>query len=238
MALTISCTGAFLALRDKLHHARGEAEQFKKRLEGRKVPVLGAFDVLELDQFVDARAGQLRQARGVELLAGNGKHQVSGVDQRRQDDHGPLRLQPQRLRGHVLDAQGVLDQFGAVHHLAVALFLRDAEDVLCILRPVGIEPVAVEKLQGVQHGRRLLRAVLPGNRAQGVLGRLVPIRSRNQHREERVLGRLVLEMGARQTPAMVFTRSRKLIRSWEAMPARSRIDLPLAHSTRDFARPW
>ena len=42
----------------------------------------------------------------------------------------------------------------------------------------------------------------------------------------------------RQIPAMVFTRSRKLMRSWEAMPARSRIDLPLAHSTSDLARPW
>ena len=33
-------------------------------------------------------------------------------------------------------------------------------------------------------------------RAQGVLGRLLPIRSRNQHREEGILGCLVLKMGA------------------------------------------
>ena len=122
LALTFSCTGGFLALRDKLHHARGRAEQFEERLEGRKVPILGAFDVLELDQLVDAGSGQLRQVRGVELLAGNRKHQVPGIYERRQDHHGPLRLKPQRLRGHVLDAQGVLDQFGPVHHLAVTLF--------------------------------------------------------------------------------------------------------------------
>ena len=184
-----------LALRDQLGHARREAEQFEKRLERREVPVLGPLDVLELDQFVDAGPGQLRQARGVELLARDGQHQFAGIDQRGQDHHSPFRFEPERLRRQVLHAEDVLDQFGAVDHLAVALLLGDAEDVLGVLRPVGIEPLAVEKLQRVQHGRGLLRAVLPGDGAQGVLRGLGPVRSGDEHREEGVLGSLVLEMG-------------------------------------------
>ena len=37
---------------------------------------------------------------------------------------------------------------------------------------------------------------------------------------------------------MVFTRSRKLMRSWEPMPESSRMDLPLAHSVSGLVRPW
>ena len=76
----------------------------------------------------------------------------------------------------------------------MALLLGDAEDVLGVLRPVGIEPLAVEQLQGVQHRGGLLGAVLSGDGAQGVLRGLGPVRSGDEHREERVLGRLVLEM--------------------------------------------
>ena len=99
------------------------------------------------------------------------------------------------MRGEVLHAEDVLDQLGAVDHLAVALLLGDAEDVLGILRPVRIEPLAVEKFQGVQHRGGLLGAVLSGDGAQGVLGGLGPVRPGDEHREERVFGSLVLELG-------------------------------------------
>ncbi len=186
-----------LALGDQLGHARREAEQFEERLERRQVPVLGPLDVLELGQLVDAGPGQLRQARGVELLARDGQHHLAGIDQRRQHHHGPFGFEPERLRREVLHAEDVLDQLGAVDHLAVALLLGDAEDVLGILRPVGIEPLAVEQLQGVQHRGGLLGAVLSGDGAQGVLRGLGPVRSGDEHREERVLGSLVLEVRAR-----------------------------------------
>ena len=184
-----------LALGDQLGHARREPEQFEERLERREVPVLGPLDVLELGQLVDAGPGQLRQPRGVELLARDGQHQLAGVDQRGQHDHGPFGFEPERLRGQVLHAEDVLDQLGAVDHLAVALLLGDAEDVLGVLRPVGIEPLAVEKLQRVQHRGGLLGAVLSGDGAQGVLRGLGPVRSGDEHREERVFGSLVLEVG-------------------------------------------
>ena len=113
-----------LALGDQLGHARRQTEQFEQRLERGQVPVLGPLDVLELSQFVHAGPGQLRQAGGVELLARNGEHQVAGVDQRGQDDRDPFGFEPQPVLGHVLHALVVLDQLGAVDHLAVALLLE------------------------------------------------------------------------------------------------------------------
>ena len=75
----------------------------------------------------------------------------------------------------------------------MALLLGDTEDVLGVLGPVGIEPLTVEKLQGIQHRGSLLGAVLSGDGAQGVLRGLGPVRSGDEHREERVFGSLVLE---------------------------------------------
>ena len=77
----------------------------------------------------------------------------------------------------------------------------------------------------------------PGDGTQGILRSLGPVCAGNKHREDRVFGRLVLEWAPRQMPAMVFTKSRKLMRSWEAIPESSRMDLPLAHSVRDLERP-
>ena len=88
-----------LPLGDQLRHARREPEQFEEGLERREVPVLGPLDVLELDQFVDAGSGQLRQPRGVELLARNGQHHIAGIDQRGQHHHGPFGFEPQRSAG-------------------------------------------------------------------------------------------------------------------------------------------
>ncbi len=138
-------------------------------------------------------AGQLRQPGGIELLARDGKHHLAGIDQRGQHHHGPFGFEPERLRCEVLHAVVFLDQLGAVDHLAVALLLGDAEDVLGVLGPVGVEPFAVEQLQGIQHRGGLLGAVLPGDGAQGVLSGLGPVRSGDEHREERVFGSLVLE---------------------------------------------
>ncbi|OQC24621.1 MAG: hypothetical protein BWX71_01809 [Deltaproteobacteria bacterium ADurb.Bin072] len=140
-----------LALGDQLRHARREPKKFEKRLERRKVPVLGPLDMLELGQFVDAGSGQLRQARGIELLARDGEDHFAGINQGGQHHHGPFGFEAQALRREVFYAEDVLDQFGAVDHLSVALLLDDIKDVLGVPGPVGIEPLTVEKLQGVQH---------------------------------------------------------------------------------------
>jgi len=80
----------------------------------------------------------------------------------------------------------------------VALLLGDIEDVLGVLRTAGVEPVALEEFQGVKDSRRLLGAVLPGNRPQGVLRRLPAILARDQDGEVGILGRLVLKVGRQE----------------------------------------
>ncbi len=77
----------------------------------------------------------------------------------------------------------------------MALLLGDLEDVPGVFRPVGIEPLAVKQLKGIQHRSGLLGAVLSGDGAQGVLCGLGPVRSGDEHREERILWCLVLEVG-------------------------------------------
>ena len=185
----------FLALGDELRHARREPEQLEECLEGGQVPVFGSLDVLEVGQLVDARRSQLRQPGGVELLAGNREHQVTGVDQRGQDHDSPFGLQAVALvRREVLDAVDLLDQLRAVDHLAMPLLLEDVQDVRGVLGAVRIEPLAIEELQGVEHGGRLLGAILSGDDAQGVLCRLLAVLARDEHREVGILGRLVLKV--------------------------------------------
>ena len=68
----------------------------KRALSAGRFHSLGLFDVLELDEFVHAGPGQLRQSYGIELLARNGKDHITGIDQRGQHHHGPLRFESQR----------------------------------------------------------------------------------------------------------------------------------------------
>ncbi len=75
----------------------------------------------------------------------------------------------------------VLDDFVAVDHLAVALGLDGIENELGVLGLVGVDLLAIEQFQGIQHGRGLLGAVLPGNGPQRVLGGLGPVVAGDQH---------------------------------------------------------
>jgi len=88
----------------------------------------------------------------------------------------------------------VLDDLAAVDYLAVPLGLDGIENELGVLRLVGVDLLAVEQLQGVQHGGGLLGAVLPGDGSQGVLRCLGAVVAGDQDREERVVRGLVLEV--------------------------------------------
>ena len=94
----------------------------------------------------------------------------------------------------------VLDDLAAVDHLAVPLGLDGIEDELGVLRFVGVDLLAVEKLQGVQHGGGLLGAVLPGDGPQGVLRGLGAVVAGDQDRKERIVRGLVLEVRGQADP--------------------------------------
>ena len=118
-----------LALREQLRQAGGAAQQLEQGGQGRQVPLLGAFEVLEAGEVGEGNGGKLRQAHGVELAAGDGQHDVAGIDQRRQHHGHPFRLQAQGGLGHVLDARIVVDELRPVQHLAVAFTRHPLEDV-------------------------------------------------------------------------------------------------------------
>ena len=183
-----------LALGDQVRHARAQPQQREQRLEGREVPFLGPLDVLEVDELVERRGGQRGQAGGIELAAGNGEYEVAGMDQRREQDHGPFGFEAQGLRGQVLDAEPLLDELGTVDDLTVPLCAHPFEDVIGIFRPGGVEPVAVEEFERIEDRGGLLRLRRPRDPAQRVLGRLGAVPGRDQHREARIVRRLVGEM--------------------------------------------
>src|SRR5690606_7646569 len=104
--------GPRVPLRDELNLTGGESEQLEQRFEGRQVPLLGRLDMPEVDQLADRRRGQLGQLCGVELLARDGEHEITGVHQRGQDDYDPFGLQAIALLGcKVLDTIDLLDEF-------------------------------------------------------------------------------------------------------------------------------
>ena len=183
-----------LAFGDQVRHARGQPEQREQRLEGRQVPFPGPLDVPEPDELVERRGGERGQAGGVELAPGNGEHEVAGMDQRREQDHGPFGFEAQGLRGQVLDPKPLLDELGTVHDLALPLRAHPFEDVGGVLRPGGIEPVAVEEIERVEDRGGLPRLRRARDPAQRILGRLGAVPGRDRHREARIVRRLVGEM--------------------------------------------
>src|SRR5260370_32783237 len=76
----------------------------------------------------------------------------------------------------------------------MALLVRNAQNVLCIFRPIRIKPLTIQELQCVEYRRSLLRAALSPYRSQSVLRGLWPVLSRYEHGKEGVLRSLVLEM--------------------------------------------
>ena len=76
----------------------------------------------------------------------------------------------------------------------MALLLGDPEDVLGVLRPVGIKPFAIQEFQSFKHSRGLLRAVLSCDGSQCILRGLNPVLPGDEDREERIFGSLVLKL--------------------------------------------
>ena len=122
----------FPALRHKLRHARYQFQQLEERRQRGNVPRLRTFDVLETDEVGQRRGGKRRDVGRVELPAGNGEHEIAGVDEARQHDHHPVRLQAIRARRHVLDVVNRVDQLAPVENLALALVAQKLDDVLCV----------------------------------------------------------------------------------------------------------
>ena len=151
--------------------------------------------MLELGQLVDARPGQLRQAGGVEFPARYGQHRLAGVDQRGQHHDDPFGFEAKALRRKVFHAADIPDQLGAVDHLPEALLSDDIEDVSGVFGAVRVEPVAVEEFECVERRDALFRAGVSGDGAKGVLRGLRPVPSGDEHRKNRVFGRLILETG-------------------------------------------
>ena len=90
--------------------------------------------MLEEDQLIDGCRGKFLQAGSVELLAGNLKHQITGVNQRDKDYNSPFGLQTIPLVWcEVLNAVNILDQFRAIDYLAVPFFLRISRMCLAYL---------------------------------------------------------------------------------------------------------
>lgn len=81
------------ALGRHLGESRRQAQQIEQRAQDGDIDFLGRFDVLELDQVVQGTFGQQRQLAGVDLVAGDGKHDVARVDQAAQHDHEQVGLQ-------------------------------------------------------------------------------------------------------------------------------------------------
>ncbi len=107
--------------------------------------------MLKLDKVVDTSSGQLRKTCGIELLTRDGENHLAGVDERGQYHHSPFWFEAKTFRREVFHSKDILDELGAVDHLAVAFFRCDIEDIFGIPGPVRIEPITVEKLKGIQH---------------------------------------------------------------------------------------
>jgi len=153
--------------------------------------------MFELRQFVDGRSGELRKTCGVEFFARDGKDRLSRIDQRSQHNHGPFRFKPiPPVGAEVLQTPFILNEFRPVDHLPLTFLLGNGEDIVGIPRSVRIEPIAFEQFQGIEYRRGLPGTVLAGDGAEGVLHGLGAVASGDEHREARILRRLLLKVGA------------------------------------------
>ena len=183
----------FPALRHKLRHARCQFQQLEERRQRGDVPRFRTFDVLEADEVGQRRGGKRRDIGRVELPAGNGKHQIAGVDEARQQDDHPVRLQAIRARRHVLDVVNGVDQLAPVENLSLALVGQQLDDMLRVARATRVEPVSVEQLQCIEDPGSLLRLARAGDPAQRVLDRLRTTLTGPIDRKRRVPRRFILE---------------------------------------------
>ena len=175
-------------------HAGSKAQQLEQRLKCGQVPISWLLDVLELDQISHISSGKLRQSGSVELLAGNGQHQIAGINQDGQNDNGPFGLEPQCLRSKVFDVENVLNQLRSIDHLTVTFLFEQVENMFGIFGSIRVEPFAIEQLQTVKNGNGLFGAVLAGDGPQCVLRGLGPVLAGDEHRKTGILRRLFLEV--------------------------------------------
>ena len=152
--------------------------------------------MLELRQLFDRRGGQGAETECVEFPAGNGNDDVARVDQRGEDNRRPDGFQALPILVHVLHAQIIANQLGAVENLAVTLSFECVENVSRIPRLLRSETVAVEQFQRVEYGRRLSRAGWAGDGTEGILAGLLRTVPGNENREDGIFGGPVLEARA------------------------------------------
>ena len=152
----------------------------------------------EVGQLLDRRRRQHLRVRGVELLAGDRQHQFAGVHQGGQQHHHPRRLQPVGVRRQVLHVLHGVDQLRAVEDLPRSLGAQRLDHVPGVPGAAGVEPVAVEQLQGVQDLGALLRPGGAGDPPQRVARRLRPAGRGLVIRKRRILRRLLLEVGGQR----------------------------------------
>ena len=73
--------GLDAALCDHHRLAGRQIHQLEQRLEAGDIPILGPFDVFEIQEVGNRRGGECGETGGVELRAGDGEHGVAGMNQ-------------------------------------------------------------------------------------------------------------------------------------------------------------
>ncbi len=152
--------------------------------------------MLEGLEIIQGALHQQRELAGVDLVAGDGEHNVTGVDQPAQDGHQQIGLQAEAYRCEELDIGGTTDQLGPVENLAVPLGSEAAEDFLGVARAGRLDAVAVEHFQGIQDDDGVLGAGAAGQCLQRVADELLAVGFGDQGGERRVLRCQVGKMGA------------------------------------------
>ena len=155
---------------------------------------LGRSTCLNRNQLVEGQGDERGQIGGIELPARDGEHEIAGVDQRREQHHGPFGLETQGLGGQIFDAEQLLDQLATIDDLAVTLPVYLVEDVSGVLRATGIESGAVEEAERIEDRGALSGLCRARDPAQRILGRLSAIAGRDQHGEGGIVRGLLGEM--------------------------------------------
>jgi hypothetical protein len=177
-----------VALAGLLRQAGRQIKQLEQGAQHRKVDLFRCLDVLELFELFDRAFRELHQLAGVDLVAGDRHHQVAGIDQATQHRDQQIRLQAVLDGREILDVRGAREQFAAVEHLAVALGLEPGQHLQRVAGLGRVHPVAIEKLQRIQHSDGVLGAGATGESTQCIANELFAVGFGDQHREGGVFG--------------------------------------------------
>lgn len=118
--------------------------------------------MLEGLQIVQRALGEEGERACVDLVAGDGQHESAFVDEAGEHGHQQVRLQAELDRREVFDVGRPAEQLAAVDDLPVPLGLESIQDLLGIAGAGRLDAVAVQHLQGIQHGDRV-----PGSASAG-----------------------------------------------------------------------